>query len=746
MEFHLVLAERFGLQPVHAQNLINLLDEGCTIPFIARYRKEMHGTCDDQTIRNFADDLNYLRNLTKRKEEVTNLITEQGNMTPDIQKDIDNAVTLTEIEDIYRPFKPKRKTRASVAIAAGLQPLADAILAQKPNTNLSILAQDYINPDAGIRDTESALSGASDIIAEIVADHTKVRQTLRDIYWNWAKLSTTWVSEKDTEKTYENYKDYAETIKTMPSHRILAINRGEKEDAIKVSFSIDNKTQKHIYATMYHQFLRGSAQGYLARFDEDAESTKKSSTSLAEMTVSDFVARAIADGYDRLLSPSLERELRTMLTDNANEQAIKMFESNLKPLLMQPPLKGKIIMAVDPAYRTGCKIAVIDAKGMVLDTGVVYPTPPQNKTEESARILTDMIFKHKVDTISIGNGTASKEAEIFVANLIKTLKFPVQYAIVNEAGASVYSASELGAKEFPEYDVSIRSAVSIARRLQDPLAELIKIDPKSIGVGQYQHDMPQKRLSEVLEGVVENSVNEVGVDLNTASVPLLARVSGLNNTSAKEVAKYRDKIKLFTSREQLLDVPKIGAKAYEQCAGFLRIPGANNILDNTAVHPESYPAVKKLLSLFNLTEQAILDGALSNLPNAIIERGEQNVADACGIGVPTLNDIVTELLKPGRDVRDSLPQPILRSDLLSLEDLKVNMDLDGTVRNVIDFGAFVDIGVHQDGLVHLSQICDRYIRHPSEELSVGDKVRVRVIGVDVEKKRISLSIKQADKD
>ena len=748
MEFHLVLAERFGLQPVHAQNLINLLDEGCTIPFIARYRKEMHGTCDDQTIRNFADDLNYLRNLSKRKDEVTNLITEQGNMTPEIQKSIDSAVTLTEIEDIYRPFKPKRKTRASVAIAAGLQPLADAILAQKPNTNLATLAEGYLNPDAGITDIDLALNGASDIIAEIVADHTNVRKSLREIYWNWGKLSTTWVADKDADKTYENYKDYTENLKTMPSHRILAINRGEKEDAIKVSFKLDPKTMRHIYATMYHQFLRGSAQSYLARFDENSDNTttKKSTVALHEMNVSDFISRAITDGYDRLLAPSLERELRTMLTDNANEQAIKMFESNLKPLLMQPPLKGKIIMAVDPAYRTGCKIAVIDSKGMVLDTGVVYPTPPQNKTEESARILTDMIFRHKVDTISIGNGTASKEAEIFVANLIKTLRFPVQYAMVNEAGASVYSASELGAKEFPQYDVSIRSAVSIARRLQDPLAELIKIDPKSIGVGQYQHDMPQKRLSEVLEGVVENCVNEVGVDLNTASIPLLARVSGLNNTSAKEVANYRDKIKSFTSREQLLDVPKIGAKAYEQCAGFLRIPGAKNILDNTAVHPESYPAVHKLLALFNLTEQAILDGALANLPNAIIERGEQKVAEACGIGVPTLNDIVTELLKPGRDVRDSLPQPVLRSDLLSLEDLKVNMDLDGTVRNVIDFGAFVDIGVHQDGLVHLSQICDRYIRHPSEELSVGDKVRVRVIGVDVDKKRISLSIKQADKD
>ncbi len=753
MEFYQVLAERYGLKPIHAQNLISLLDEGCTIPFIARYRKEMHGTCDDQTIRSFADDLNYLRNLQKRKDEVTNLITEQGNMTPEIQASIDKAVTLTEIEDIYRPFRPKRKTRASVAIAAGLQPLADEILKQVPNTNLATMAAPYVNEEKGINDTESALQGASDIIAEIVADHTNARKALRDIYWNRAKLATTWVSEKDEAKTYETYKDYSETIKTMPSHRILAINRGEKEDAIKVAFKLDETTQKQVFAALYKEFLKGDAKQYLKEFDSTTETQEKKTTKekkadikLGDMEIHDFVVRAIKDGYERLLAPSLERELRTTLTENASKQAIKMFELNLKPLLMQPPLKNKTIMAVDPAYRTGCKIAVIDSKGMVLDTGVVYPTPPQNKTEESIKILTDMIYRNNVDTISIGNGTASKEAEIFVANLIKTLNKPVQYAIVNEAGASVYSASKLGAEEFPQYDVSIRSAVSIARRLQDPLAELIKIDPKSIGVGQYQHDMPQKRLSEVLEGVVENCVNEVGVDLNTASVPLLTRVSGLNSNSAKEVAKYRDKIKSFKSREQLLDVPKLGAKAYEQCAGFLRIPGADNILDNTAVHPESYPAVNKLLALFNLDADAIKNGALNNLPNAIQEKGEQSVADYCGIGVPTLQDIVAELQKPGRDIRDSLPKPVLRSDLLSLEDLQVGMDLDGTVRNVIDFGAFIDIGVHQDGLVHISQICDRYIKHPSEELTVGDKVRVRVIGVDVEKKRISLSIKQADKD
>ena len=758
MELYTVLAERYGLKPVHAQNLISLLDEGCTVPFIARYRKEMHGTCDDQTIRSFADDLNYLRNLEKRKEEVSNLITEQGNMTETLQASIEKSVTLTEIEDIYRPFRPKRKTRASVAIASGLQPLADEIMKQVNGICLSEIATPFINDEKGISNVEEALQGASDIIAEIVADDTATRKSLRDIYWARAKISTSWIAEKDENKTYETYKDYSENLKTMPSHRILAINRGEKENAIKVEFKLDDTTLKTIYISLYKEFLKGEAKKYLEIFepkedkeDENKESSKKIKTKKVElvlgtMEIHDFVARAIKDGYERLLAPSMEREMRTTLTDNASEQAIKMFELNLKPLLLQPPLKGKTIMAVDPAYRTGCKIAVIDSKGMVLDTGVVYPTPPQSKTEESIKTLTDMINRTGVDTISIGNGTASKEAEIFVAQLIKTLNRTVQYAIVNEAGASVYSASKLGADEFPQFDVSLRSAVSIARRLQDPLAELIKIDPKSIGVGQYQHDMPQKRLTDVLEGVVENCVNEVGVDVNTASVPLLSRVSGLNSNSAKEVAKYRDKIKSFKTREQLLDVPKLGDKAFTQCAGFLRIPEGKNILDNTSVHPESYPAVKKLLALFTLDEKAIQEGALSSLSNAILEMGEEKVAKSCGIGVPTLQDIVAELQKPGRDIRDNLPKPVLRSDLLSLEDLQVGMDLDGTVRNVIDFGAFVDIGVHQDGLVHISQICDRFIKHPSEELTVGDKVRVRVIGVDIAKKRISLSIKEADKD
>lgn len=751
MEIYQILAERFGIKQIYAQNLITLLDEGCTIPFIARYRKEMHGTCDDQTIRNFADDLNYLRNLDTKKAEVTRLLTEQGNLTPELEKSINDALTLTEIEDIYRPFRPKRKTRASVAIAAGLQPLADEILKQKQGTNLEELAKPYVNAEKGINNTEEALQGASDIIAEIVSDDTETRKQLREVYWAKAKLKTSWDETKDENKTYETYKEFNELIKTMPSHRILAVNRGEKEGAIKAEFNLDQNTTKTVYTVLFKQFLKGEAKPYLDDIIKEFEDTqnkvkkaKPEQQKLGETEIHQFVVNAIKDGYTRLLAPSLERELRNTMTENADEQAIKMFELNLKPLLMQPPLKNKIIMAVDPAYRTGCKIAVIDASGKVLDTGVVYPTPPQSKIEESEQKLSEMIYRNNVDTISIGNGTASKEAEIFVAGLIKKLKKPVQYAIVNEAGASVYSASKLGAAEFPQYDVSIRSAVSIARRLQDPLAELIKIDPKSIGVGQYQHDMPQKRLTEVLEGVVESSVNEVGVDLNTASVPLLARVSGLNQKTAGAIVKYRDSKKEFKNRGELLDVSGLGAKAYEQCAGFLRIPNAKNVLDNTAVHPESYEAVNKLLKHFNLTEQDILQHNLTTLPVKIQQEGEEKVAQLCGVGVPTLNDIVQELLKPGRDIRDSLPKPVLRSDLLSLEDLTVGMDLNGTVRNVIDFGAFVDIGVHQDGLVHISEICNEYIKHPSEVLTVGDKVRVRVIGVDVAKKRISLSIKKAE--
>ena len=746
MEISNVLAQKFNLKPVYAQNLINLIDEGCTIPFIARYRKEMHGSCDDQTIREFADSLNYLRNLNERKQEVIKLLTEQGNLTPELQKQIDDSITLTEIEDIYRPFRPKRKTRASIAINAGLQPLADTILKQD-NNDLVGLATPYINEEKGILDVQSALAGASDIIAEIVADDATARKNLRVLYWPRASINTEWKEDKDEKKVYENYKAFHQIIKFIPAHRILAFNRGEKEGALKVSMDLDKNGYLKVFATLFKQFVKGDAEKFMPEFDEQSKLKLPKSVDFTKFSASELVAYAVVDGYTRLLAPSLEREFRNELTDKANEQSIKMFEVNLEPLLMQPPLKGKTILAVDPAYRTGCKIAVIDPSGKVLDTGVVYPTPPQNKVEEAINTLSAMIIKNNVDTIAIGNGTASKESEIFVTKLIKSMApRKLQYAMVNESGASVYSASKLGAKEFPQYDVSIRSAVSIARRLQDPLAELIKIDPKSLGVGQYQHDMPQKRLSEVLDGVVENCVNTVGVDLNTASVALLTHVSGLNASIASEIEKYRNLHKGFTSRAELLEVNKLGEKAYEQCAGFLRIPNAKNILDNTAVHPESYPAVNKLLKYFGLNEDDIRAGGLQTLSKRIEAEGTAKVAEICGIGEPTLIDIVTELQKPGRDVRDSLPQPVLRSELLGLENLQVGMDLDGTVRNVIDFGAFVDVGVHTDGMVHISEISDAYIKHPSEVLTVGDHVRVRVIGVDLEKNRLSLSIKKADKD
>ena len=744
MEISQVLATKFNLKPIYSQNLINLLDEGCTIPFIARYRKEMHGSCDDQTIREFADSLTYLRNLNTRKDEVTKLLTEQGNLTPELQKAIDDAVTLTEIEDIYRPFRPKRKTRASVAIAAGLQPLADLILKQD-NDDLVGLATPFVNEEKGIDSVEKALAGASDIIAEIVADDPTARQNLRKIYATKAYLATEWKGEKDEKKVYENYDNFHQMIKFIPPHRILACNRGEKEGILKVELSLDRAGYTKVFEVLLKQFIVKFDEKLMPEFDEQSKIKLPKSIDYTKLKADEFVAQAVVDGYMRLLAPSMEREFRNDLTDKANEQSIKMFEVNLKPLLMQPPLKNKVILAVDPAYRTGCKIAVIDANGNVLDKAVVYPTPPQNKVDEAIEILSSLIIRHSVDAIAVGNGTASKEAEIFVTKLIKSVGRPVQYAMVNEAGASVYSASKYAAKEFPQYDVTIRSAISLARRLQDPLAELIKIDPKALGVGQYQHDMPQKRLSDVLEGVVENSVNSVGVDLNTASVPLLSRVSGLNASIAGEIEKFRDKNHGFVSREQLKEVNKLGAKAYEQCAGFLRIPNAKNILDNTAVHPESYAATLKLLNHFGLTEQDVRAGNIATLPAMIEKEGATRVASAIGIGEPTMQDIVTELLKPGRDVRDSLPPTVLRSELLGLEDLKIGMDLDGVVRNVIDFGVFVDVGVHTDGLVHLSEISQEFIKHPSEVLTVGDRVRVRVIGVDLQKGRLSLSIKQADK-
>ena len=714
MKIEEILASEFGLKQVYAENIISLLDEGNTIPFIARYRKEMHGSCDDQVLRAFSDRLKYLRNLNEEKEKVQRVITEQGKWTPELEKALSAAQTLTEVEDIYRPYKPKRKTRASVAIANGLEPLADIIQSQKKGVNIQEEAANFVTEN--VPDVAAAIQGAKDIIAERISDDAELRKILRELLWNKASLFCT-LLEGENKLTYEGYNGFKQEVNKLPSHRILAINRGEKEKCLKV------ETQVNMELLLNE--IRSS-------YKKDNEQTNE------------IMDEIIEDSLDRLLFPALERELRSTLTDNACEQAIKMFEVNLKPLLMEAPLKNNIILGLDPAYRTGCKIAVIDKKGDVLDTTVIYPTPPQSKTEESIEKLKALIEKYNVDIVSIGNGTASKEAEIFVAELIKHVSRPVSYAVVSEAGASVYSASKLGAEEFPDYDVSLRSAVSIARRLQDPLAELIKIDVKSIGVGQYQHDMPQARLTEVLTGVVEDCVNSVGVDLNTASPSLLSYVSGLNMSIAKNITAYRAKIKAFKNRSELLSVPKLGPKAFEQCAGFLRITDGNNILDNTGVHPEAYEATDKLLKMFTLTVDDVRKGEL-NLENLIALKGEQKVADEIGVGVPTLHDIAKELAKPGRDIRESMPKPVLRSDVLSMEDLKEGMVFSGKVRNVVDFGAFVDIGVHQDGLVHISQICDAYIKHPSEVLKVGQTVDVKILSVDQQRKRISLTMKGIEK-
>ena len=716
MEIKQQLSSEFGLRADYTENIINLIDEGNTIPFIARYRKEMHGSCDDQVLRDFADRLKYLRNLNDEKEKVKKVITEQGKWTEELSVALENAMTLTEVEDIYRPYKPKRKTRASVAIAKGLEPLADILQAQSKSFVFLQEAEKYVKED--VPTVEDAVQGAKDIVAERISDSAELRKELREILAEKAFLSCT-LLDNENNLTYETYAGFKQEAKNLPSHRILAINRGEKEKCLKVEVTIDEKL---MFDVINHHFKKNNP-------DTDA-----------------YMEEVIRDSYDRLLFPSLERELRSNLTDRANEQAIKMFEVNLKPLLLEAPLKNNIILGLDPAYRTGCKIAVIDKNGAVLDTTVIYPTPPQSKTEESIEKLKKLIEKYKVDIISIGNGTASKEAEIFVAELIKHVSRPVSYAVVSEAGASVYSASKLGAEEFPDYDVSLRSAVSIARRLQDPLAELIKIDVKSIGVGQYQHDMPQNRLTEVLTGVVEDCVNSVGVDLNTASPSLLSYVSGLNMSIAKNIVTYRTKIKGFKSREELLSVPKLGPKAYEQCAGFLRVVGGENILDNTAVHPESYDATRKLLKIFNMTEEDVKNHNLTLLPKLIDEKGEEKVAKECGVGVPTLKDITSELQKPGRDIRESMPKPTLRSDVIHMEDLQAGMIFDGVVRNVVDFGAFVDIGVHQDGLVHISQLSNSYVKHPAEVVKVGDKVKVKVLSVDLNKKRISLTMKDVEEE
>ena len=709
-----ILASEFKQSRSHIENVINLIDEGNTIPFIARYRKEMHGTMDDQLLRSISDRLQYLRNLDKRREEVLSSIEGQGKLTDELSAAVAAAKTLSELEDIYRPYKQKRRTRATIAREKGLEPLAELLLSQRlKDGDLEGFAAEYIDAEKGVSSAEDALAGASDIIAEDISDNAEIRKKLKALFWRMAALRSK--AAKDEDSVYTMYYDYCEPVSKLQSHRILAVNRGESEGFLKVSIEIDPV----------------EAMAVIRR-----ETVRPGSISTA------FVISAAEDAYSRLIFPSVEREIRNELTDLASEQAIKMFALNLKPLLMQPPVKNKVTMGFDPAYRTGCKIAVVDGTGKVLETGVVYPTPPHNKKDEAAKLLLRMIKAHGVEAIAIGNGTASKESEIFVAELIKELP-EVGYMMVNEAGASVYSASKLGAEEFPEYDVSLRSAVSIARRLQDPLAELVKIDPKSIGVGQYQHDMPQARLDETLTGVVEDCVNAVGVDLNTASASLLQRVSGLNATTAKNIVAYREENGLFTTRKTIQKVPKVGPKAFEQCAGFLRVPESKNILDNTGVHPESYAAAEKILERCGYTTKDVAEGKVSELPKRVGEAGIESVAEYSGVGVPTVTDIVNELIKPGRDPRDELPPTMLRSDVMDMGDLKPGMEMRGTVRNVVDFGVFVDIGVHQDGLVHISELCNKFIKHPSEVVKVGDVVNTLVLGVDKEKKRISLSMKQA---
>ena len=717
MEISQQLTEEFKLRPDHVENILNLLDEGNTIPFIARYRKEMTGAIDDQVLRALNDRYEYLKNLIKRKEEVANAITEQGKMTDEIQAAIAAAQTMTEVEDVYRPFKQKKKTRASVAIEKGLQPLAEFILAQEGDPYAE--AQKYIDEEKGVANSDDAIKGAKDIIAEIISDNAELRKKLRTLFENHGEMQVKMV--KDDEKgTYTMYADYSELVPEIKSHRILAVNRGEKEECLKVKLYFNPDIAKRVCIAKY---IKSGGNADCAKLIEEAAD----------------------DGYDRLIEPSIEREVRAILTDKASEQAIKMFEVNLRPLLLQPPVKGKVTLGLDPGYRTGCKVAVVDETGKVLDTSVIYPVPPKNDIEGSKKIIKALIEKHKVDIISIGNGTASKETEIFAAELIKEIDREVSYAVVNEAGASVYSASPLAVEEFPDLDLTMRSAISIARRLQDPLAELIKIDPKSIGVGQYQHDMEKKRLDSVLGGVLEDCVNSVGVDLNTASVSLLKFVSGLNSGIAKNIVTYREQNGKFSTRAQLLKVSKLGAKAYEQCAGFLRIPDGVNILDNTAVHPESYEKAEKLLDLFGYTAKDVKERKLSDLPAKIKEYGEDKASSECGLDKATMKDIVDELIKPGRDIRDSLPQRKLRRDILGIEDLEVGMEVEGTVRNVIDFGAFIDIGVHQDGLVHISEITDRYIKHPSDVLKVGQQVKAVVISLDKAKQRIGLSLKQVKK-
>ena len=708
------LAQELNLTADQVEKTVALIDEGNTIPFIARYRKEVTGSLDDSVLRTLDERLTALRNLEKRKEEVKNLIDAQGKLTPEIMAAIERAATVTEVDDIYRPYRPKRKTRASVARERGLEPLALLISRQDEvyDPAIEVAAEAFVNPEGDVPTVADALQGAMDIIAEDISDNAEYRKKLRALTFEYGSISTRAAKEEDS--VYAMYYEYSEPIKKIPGHRVLAINRGEKEEFLKVSLTVP--------ADVVLNFLFNSVI------------TSQKSPSMQ------YMSAAVTDSYDRLIAPSIEREIRSDLFDTACEGAIKVFSDNLGHLLMSPPIKGKVVLGFDPGYAHGCKLAVVDRTGKVLDTAVIYPTM-KNRVEDAKRVVKRLVRAYGVDVVAIGNGTASRESEVFIADILKELDGNTKYIIVSEAGASIYSASELAAEEFPEFDVMQRSAVSIARRLQDPLAELVKIDPKGIGVGQYQHDMKPARLDEALGGVVETCVNSVGVDVNTASHSLLAYIAGINATAAKNIVKYREENGEFTTRAQITKVPRIGAKAYEQCAGFLRIPGGKEILDNTGVHPESYDRARALIAMFGYTEDDIRAGHLAGLRAEVKKRGIKTVCETLEVGEPTLMDIISELEKPGRDIRDSFDAPILREDVMSLSDLKPDMILTGTVRNVTDFGAFVDIGVHQDGLVHISQLSNKFIKHPSEAVSLGDVVKVKVLTIDVSKKRISLTMK-----
>lgn len=707
------LIEEFSLMEFQAVNTIKLIDEGNTIPFIARYRKEKTGELSDEILRGFYERLCYLRNIEEKKADIIRLIDEQGQLTPELEAAINNSKTITELDDIYRPFRPKRRTRATIAKEKGLEPLAQIILSQDKNSDIEKIASEYINDEKEVLTVEDALGGAMDIIAEIISDNADFRKELRFMTYNSGILSTKAATEEDS--VYRMYYDFSEPISKIANHRILAINRGEKEGFLSTKLEVDEET--------------------LVQYLKNELITTKSSP------CAKYIELAAEDSYKRLIAPSIETETRNILTDRAQEAAIKIFSKNLNGLLLQPPIKGKTVLGLDPGYRTGCKVAVVDETGKVLDTNVVYCTLPNHDKDKAKSILKTLIAKHDVDLISIGNGTASKETQMLVADLLAEIDKKVFYMVVSEAGASVYSASKLATEEFPEYDVSLRSAVSIARRLQDPLAELVKIDPKAIGVGQYQHDMNQKRLGEALGGVVEDCVNSVGVDLNTASPSLLSYVAGINSTVAKNITLYREENGKFKNRKQLLKVSKLGNKAFEQCAGFLRITDGDNVFDNTSVHPESYTAASKLLEKLDFTQDDVSSGNLLGMKDKLSRLNLKELAEELGVGLPTLKDICEGLVKKGRDPRDELPKPVLLTDVMDINDLKPDMIMTGTVRNVIDFGAFVDIGVHQDGLVHISQICDRYIKHPTDVLGVGDIVKVKILDVDVKKNKISLTMK-----